>query len=239
LGGERGVRVFVPGGHDASRPQPVLVLFDGQNVFDDAPSYAGGWHAHESVDALSPRSTWRPIVVGVDHGGTRRIEELAPFRRSTSDSARGFAKTDAFVAWIGETLVPEVRARFGAWEGPVGTVIGGSSMGGLAALYAHFRRPDLFGGVISMSPSLWFGVNDMFMFLSRAATPSVSRVYLDCGAREGGGRMVALVERVAAELRRRGYDERSLLVRVDPRGTHAERHWRRRLKSALRFMYRR
>src|SRR5262245_6072211 len=42
----RSVRVFLPP-PDGRGPPPVLYLFDGQNLFDDAPSFAGGWHLHE------------------------------------------------------------------------------------------------------------------------------------------------------------------------------------------------
>lgn len=234
---ERRVRVYVPRGHDAGkRPQPVLVLLDGQNVFDDHGSYAGGWYAHEAVDELSPRANYRPLLVAIDHGGDKRIDELGPFAHGPRG---GRGTTDHLLAWIGEKLLPEVRTRFGGWEGPVGTAIGGSSMGGLAALYAHFRRPDLFGGALAMSPSFWFGSRGVFRFVAEQPNPWVSRVYLDCGAREGGGRMSPLVEDMAAHLRGRGYDDRSLLLRIDGRGTHSERHWRRRLPRALRFMYRR
>jgi predicted alpha/beta superfamily hydrolase len=240
-GPPRRVRVWIPRGHDpVARPQPILVLFDGQNVFDDDGSYAGGWHAHETVDALSRRTCFRPIVVAIDHGGERRIEELGSFAQHGEAGAAGRRGiTDRLLTWIGEALVPEIRVRFGGWPGPIGTAIAGSSMGGLAALYAHFRRPDLFGGVIAMSPSLWYRARALFRFIERAPNPPVSRIYLDCGAREGGGRMVALVEQLADALLHRGYNEPSLLVRIDPRGTHSERHWRRRLPRALRFMYRR
>jgi hypothetical protein len=63
-------------------------------------------------------------------------------------------------------------------------------------------------------------------------------VYLDCGAREGGGRMLPLVERMAKKLRGRGYPPEQLMMRADQRGAHNERHWRRRLPLALRFMFR-
>src|SRR5262245_6690597 len=67
---------------DRSAGRPVLFLFDGQNVFEDEPSFAGGWHAHKVVDRLA-RSR-RPVVVGIPHGGERRMAELSPFPVSGS-----------------------------------------------------------------------------------------------------------------------------------------------------------
>lgn len=235
LGKERLVRVHVPRGEDAPRAScHVLILFDGQNVFEDDRSYAGGWHAHAAVDKLSPRRHNVPVIVGIDHGGEARLDELGPFKMNE----RG-GKADHLIDWIGDKLLPELRGRYPVAEGPLGVCVGGSSMGGLAAFYAHYRRPDLFGGAIAMSPSFWFGKEELFSFLHRRQRPYFSRVYLDCGLREGGGKMAPIVTKVAEHLTaHRGYDEGALRLRIDKRGTHSELAWRRRLPAALRFMYR-
>ncbi|WP_394850592.1 alpha/beta hydrolase [Pendulispora brunnea] len=242
LEGERLVRVHSPS-RKIRGPRPLLLLFDGQNVFDDEPSFSGGWHVHTSVDKLSPERHHVPIVVAIDHGGEQRIDELGPFEAPAPKGLPGGGttrggKADILLDWIGATLLPDVRGRFPIVEGPVGVCIGGSSMGGLAAMYAHFRRPDLFGGVISMSPSFWFGQRALFAFVSKQPTPHFSRVYLDGGLREGGGNMAALVARMAELLTLRGYGPDKLKLVLDPRGAHGERHWRRRFPAALRFMYR-
>lgn len=137
--------------------------------------------------------------------------------------------------WVIGGLLPQVRARHAIVEGPVGCAIGGSSMGGLASLYAHFRHPEVFGGVLAMSPSLWVGDGQFFRWLNGVSTPWTSRIYLDAGAKEDG--MLSLAERLARALKARGYGDK-LLFKADPRGRHSERDWRRRLPSALRFMYR-
>jgi len=231
--GQRTVRVFLPRGHDGKKARPALYMFDGQNVFDDKPSFAGGWHAHATVDKLSPRRFHVPAVVAIDHGGPERIAELGPW------SFRGApSKTDRLLDWMARHLVPAMESRYHLVGGPVGRAVSGSSMGGLAALYAHFRRPDVFGGAIAMSPSLWFGGARLLGFVAREPTPYVSRVYVDCGAREGV-RMLGLARDLARQLSHRGYGADRLLFREDARGGHSERDWRRRLPSALRFMYRR
>jgi predicted alpha/beta superfamily hydrolase len=135
------------------------------------------------------------------------------------------------------TLVPRVVREYGVMAGPLGGVVAGSSMGGLAALYAHFRHPDVFGGALSMSPAYWFGRGALYDWIRGRPTPHFSRVYIDCGAREGGGRMAQGASAMADHLRQRGYGEDRLLLRIDKRGTHNEKHWRRRLPRALRFMF--
>jgi predicted alpha/beta superfamily hydrolase len=228
---ERNVRIWLPRGYDANHAHRVLVMFDGQNVFDDDRSFAGGWHLHRAVDALATAKRRPPVVVGIDHGHEHRIHELSPFPVQGGDG-----KLDAFLEWIANGVLPLVAQHANIARGAVNTAIGGSSMGGLAALYAHFRRPDLFGGAIAMSPSLWVGRGAIFDFVAKQSTPMISRVYLDCGGREG--RMIQLAERMASHLRERGYRGEQLMWRPDPKGTHSEQHWRRRAPKALRFMYR-
>jgi hypothetical protein len=53
-GHARPVRAFVPPGPPQRRP--LLLLFDGQNVFDDEGSHAGGWYAHEAAAGLGERT---------------------------------------------------------------------------------------------------------------------------------------------------------------------------------------
>lgn len=227
--GPRHVRVYVPPGA-VEGPRPVLYLFDGQNVFHDAPSYAGGWHLHRTAHGFAARKDRAPILVGIDHGGAARVDELGSW-------AVGGARTDALLDWMGATLLPRIRADYGAASEPRQVGVGGSSMGGLGALYAHFKRPELFGLVLAMSPSLWFGGGRAFDFIAGAAKPWTSRIYLDAGGLEGGGRMLAAAQRLADHLRGRGWDEGSLRFVAAKRGTHSEKHWRRRAPEALRFLF--
>jgi predicted alpha/beta superfamily hydrolase len=228
--GPRGVRVYVPAG---PAQRSVVLLFDGQNVFDDAGSFAGGWHAHRAADRVVTRRRPAPIVVGVDHGYGARQHELSPFRGSRS---RGHL--DALVAFLRDRLGPDLRRRFSVPAEPRRWIVGGSSLGGLAALYTHFVMPEVFGGALCMSPSLWMGGRTLFAWLAACPLPWTSSIYLDCGVREGRGTALPLAAAAVDLLRRRGYGEQRLRFRRDPRGRHDEASWRRRLPGALRFLLR-
>ena len=232
--GSRRVRLYKPAVKDIARPRPLLVLFDGQNAFDDHGSFAGGWHAHRAVDKLVPKRVCvAPWVVAIDHGNGHRIDELGPWH-----TGKYGGHTQHLVDWLADWLMPYLRSRLPVVEGSLGAVLGGSSMGGLAALWSHFARPDAFGGAIAMSPSLWFGGRRIFSDLRERATPQFSRIYLDCGLNEGRGHMHPLAESLALEIASRGYHVRQLMFVTDRRGTHSERAWRRRLPKALEFMFR-
>ncbi len=228
------VRVYLPRNYNPAEPHFGLYLFDGQNDFDDMPSFSGGWYVHEAVEGLAKTKRPVPVVIGIDHGGAERILELSPF---AVEEANG--KLEILLAWVTGQLMPALTAELNLIPGPLGAVIGGSSMGGLAAFWSHFRHPEAFGGSLVMSPSFWLSNQAIFADIAARPTPEVSRLYLDAGAREDKGRVVEAVKTMAEHLVGRGYDSDRLMWRADSRGTHSEGSWRRRLPAALRFMYRR
>jgi len=230
--GPRAVRVYVPPRPQKAPPSPVLYLFDGQNVFDDAPSFAGGWRLHCTAHNMAKKYRRAPVLVGIEHGGAERMGELSPW-----PAERGNGRTDALVDWIGGFLAPRIRADYRVSSEQRDTGIGGSSLGGLAALYAHFRSPEHFGLVMSMSPSLFVGRGKIFEYIASRSKPWTSRIYLDAGGLEAGGGMLRAAQRLAADLRGRGWDDGSLRFVEAKRGQHTERAWRRRAPGALRFLF--
>lgn len=225
-GPKRHVRVYVPSRAPPAE-RPLLLFFDGQNVFDDAPSFAGGWHAHVAVERLA-KTVAAPVLIGVDHGHEHRIPELSPF-----DFGPHKGKLPELLDWMARWLVPELRREHRLSADPRRTVVAGSSMGGLAALFAALSRPDVFGGAIAMSPSLWVGRGAMFRWVSERGVPHGVRVYLDGGAKEH--RMLEGAQKMSDLLASRGTDD--LRFRADPKGDHSERSWRRRLLPAMRHHF--
>jgi enterochelin esterase-like enzyme len=228
VGPARMVRVHVPK-RAASSDRPALVLFDGQNVFDDAPSFAGGWRAHELVDRLTRRSN-PPVVIGIDHGHSHRLSELSPF--PVEGQAPGI---EPFLQWVADWLMPRLREGFGLSRDRRKVVVGGSSMGGLAALYALLRRPDVFGGALAMSPSIWVAGRAMNRVLREVSFEPGSRVYLDAGRHEASGRLLDATVELARTIE--SHPHVDLRFVADPRGHHREASWRRRLPAAVRFHF--
>jgi enterochelin esterase-like enzyme len=222
----RPVIAYVPAVVQPDVAHPLLMMFDGQNIFGDQGSYAGGWHAHDAVDAMAAKTLCPPIIVGIHNGGASRIGEMGRGLRWFLDAV------------VSDVLVPILR-RFHIAEADR-RVIGGSSLGGLAALQMIFDHPGAFQGALAMSPSLWFGRRHLL----RAVEDGAARVgpqttiYLDAGGRESRG-MFNDAAHLARLLGAEGMGSDRLMWRPDARGTHHERHWRRRLPKALRFLFRR
>jgi len=231
----RHLRIYLPRGYtpDQEGGNFGLWMFDAQNIFGDEGSFSGGWHLHEAVERLARHGRPAPVIVGIDHGGVERIRELCPF-----DWEETAGQIALFVDWITGSLMPILGAALRLKEGPVGAVAGGSSMGGLAALWAHFHHPHSFGGALAMSPSIWLADRAIFADLQAQPIPPLSRIYLDMGGREDKGRMLPLAAALAEDLKSRGWGADRLLWRPDAKGGHNEASWRRRLPKALRFLYR-
>ena len=109
-------------------------------------------------------------------------------------------------------------------------------MGALISLYALLRHPEVFGGALAMSPSLWFGGGALMKMAQERPLEQGARVYLDLGEREMGPFGLFLVKGLGDALAARGPDRGQVCVRVDPKGRHNEADWRRRLPRALRFL---
>lgn len=228
----RYVDVYLPASYgEGRRRYPVVYLQDGQNLSDPAIAFGGQtWHIDEGLPWLAERGI-EPIVVGI-HNNAERLAEYSPF----PDARHGGGDGDRYSRFLIDTLKPRVDGEFRTRKDRDGTIVGGSSMGGLISLYLFFRRPSPFGGAVVMSPSIWFGGGEILRFVERARTTR-GRIYLDVGTNEGAGTLknTRLLRRA---LRAKGYT-RDTLRYIEAEGhQHREADWAWRLPQALEFLLR-
>ncbi len=247
LGNSRNILVYLPPSyHQSSRRYAVIYMQDGQNLFDNATSFAGEWGVDESMEILSQDEGLEAIIVGIPNAGPQRIAEYTPFR----DRRLGGGQGDDYLRFLIQTLKPHIDRDFRTLPGRKYTGILGSSLGGLIALYAFFRNPAVFGFAGVMSPSLWFAGEAIYNFVESAAY-FPGKIYLDAGTRELGEdnnngllhratasrRYYASVRRMKALLVRKGYRPMRDLMHVEEKWAgHSESSWGRRLPPALRFL---
>ncbi len=238
LGRTRRVWIYLPPGYAASdRRYPVLYMQDGQNVFDAATSYAGEWGVDEALDSLHAAGDPGVIVVAVDNGQQSRIDEYSPWAHPRHGGGEG----DRYVDFLAETLKPWIDRRFRTLPGSEATGVMGSSMGGLISLHAALRRPDVFGRVGVLSPSLWFSDS---VYEGVHSARAGQRWYFASGGREGApaepGVVVRdqqrMVDALAAAGLRVGTD---VHASAPEDGEHAEWFWRREFPAAYRWLFER
>ncbi|MER3481541.1 MAG: esterase [Meiothermus sp.] len=238
LGNRRDLLVYLPPSYDTGeRRYPVLYMHDGQNLFDNHTSYVGEWHVDAALEALAPEGL-EAIVVGIPNAGTERLHEYSPF----PDPQHGGGKGEAYLAFIVETIKPQIDRDFRTLPTREHTYVMGSSLGGLISLYALFRYPEVFGAAGVVSPAFWFGNHGIFGYVEGFAEVP-GRVYMDVGFKEvtlsevSSRRYLADVRRMHRLLQRKGLrpgpDYRYV---EDPQGKHNESDWARRLPEALRFL---
>jgi len=231
LGGEREVLVALPPAPvRPGRRFPVVYMHDGQNLFDPETSYAGDWGVGGTLAHYARKGRYA-IVVAVYNGRERRIDEYGPF----VDMVRGGGGGDAYLDFLASGLKPLIDRSFPTLPGREFTVMAGSSMGGLLSLYAHFRRPEVFGASGVLSPSLWFADGAIYDYIQRA--PAVGgRIYLDVGTDEGDDEL-ADARQLRDLLLERGYRLDMNLRYVEDEGAdHNESWWGPRLRAALPFL---
>ncbi len=132
LKGSRSVWVFLPPGFDPRRTRyNVILAFDGV-------AYQSAVPAPTVVENLVRANRIGPSVLTLvgNAPGAREVELL---------------HNPGFVEFLSAELVPWLQRRHGLTPYPPGTVVVGSSLGGLTAAFAALRRPDLFGNVLAQS----------------------------------------------------------------------------------------
>jgi predicted alpha/beta superfamily hydrolase len=149
LGTQRKIWIYLPKGYESSKKKyPVIYMHDAQNLFDRKTSFAGEWNVDETLDSLHAKV----IVVGIEHGNEKRIDELTPYR----NEKYGGGKAEAYLDFIVHNLKPEIDSKYRTKTNAKNTVIFGSSLGGLVSFYALLKYPDVFGKAGVFSPSFWF-----------------------------------------------------------------------------------
>jgi len=76
LGNRRDVLVYLPPSYEAGgKRYPVIYMQDGQNLFNEATSFADEWRVDNTMDALSRARGLEAVVVGVPNAGEGRLAQ--------------------------------------------------------------------------------------------------------------------------------------------------------------------
>jgi predicted alpha/beta superfamily hydrolase len=80
-------------------------------VFDNATSFAGEWGVDEFLDTVLQQSS---IVVAVDNGGSKRLNEYCPydFTLSPANPKGNKGEGQAYVDFLAKTLKPFIDKKY-------------------------------------------------------------------------------------------------------------------------------
>ncbi len=210
--------VYLPESYaTSSKKYPVLYLQDAQNLFDSSTSYVGEWRVDETLDSLKLDL----IVIGIEHGNEKRIDELTPY--SNPEYKGGNA--DNYLDFILSTLKPKVDSLYKTSSAVNSNFIGGSSLGGLFSYYATLKHPEVFGKALVFSPSFWYS-EDIFE-LTKNIDPTLlsnNEFYFRAGEKEGET-MIPLMFEMKDLLSSKLNSEKHLNIQSIPEGEHNEAMW--------------
>lgn len=135
LGGGRRIWTYVPYGYkEIKEPCKLLILSDGFEYLSIS--------AATVLDNLINDKKISNVICVLIESTKNRYEELTC--------------SDKYSDFIAKELIPWIYENYNVSKSPQDTIIGGVSLGGLAATYMAYKNPSIFGNVLSQSGSYWY-----------------------------------------------------------------------------------
>jgi predicted alpha/beta superfamily hydrolase len=230
----RRILVWLPPGYDSqpNRRYPVLYMHDGQNVFDD-PNCCfgnGGWEVNRALESLG--ESYATIVVGIPNSPERLLD------LGLGSDAAAVRPTD-YGRYLAQTIKPLIDREFRTQPERESTAIAGSSMGGIASIFAAKTFPEIYGRVGACSPAFFYrddqGTSLGAVLYQRGRMPI--RLYIDSGDSGIWNDGVASTRDYVELARKVGFqDNRDFLYIEEAGAVHNEGAWRRRTPGMLRWL---
>ena len=240
LRNRRDLIIYLPPQYDESLEAryPVLYLHDGQNLFDAATAFGNQeWGVDEAAEELIASGAIEPlIIVGIYNAGEKRIQEYTHVRNWKGQGGRA----RRYGQFVVEELKPFIDSTYRTLSDPANTGLGGSSLGGLVTLYMGLHYPQVFGKLISMSPSVWWARRAILREINKGGGKFNQRIWLDIGTCEGEDpeSCVRNVRDLNQALILRGWEPDTDLKFLEDEGAgHDEKAWSFRIREALAFLF--
>lgn len=214
---------------NSEKKYPVIYMHDGQNLFDTKTAYAGEWNVDETLDSIKANV----IVIGIENGGEKRMDELTPYK----NQKYGGGNADLYLDFVVKNLKPYVDKNYRTKTNANNTCIFGSSLGGLISFYAALKYPEVFGKVGCFSPSFWFNRKEMFSLMEKTNTFK-TKIYFLCGDSEGDEDMQKDLNSVENWVNTKRCECQKLNKKVFIKGgNHNEKLWREGFKKAYLWLF--
>ena len=228
LNTEKKIWLYLPKTYDNSKKSyPVLYMHDAQNLFDSKTSYAGEWHVDEFLDTVADNES---IVVAVEHGNEKRIDELTPFKNKKYGGGSG----DNYLEFMVNTLKPYIDSNYRTKKERKNTTILGSSLGGLISFYAVLKYPDTFGKVGVFSPAFWINP-EIIEYIQTSKGFENSKFYFMAGTEESES-MISDMDSIITILKEKGVPNTYIKTLKIKGGKHNEQLWSNQFGDAYHWL---
>ena len=230
----RKIWLYLPPDYTTStKTYPVLYMHDGQNLFDNATSFSGEWQVDETLNTLFQQGNYGAIVIGIDNGGSDRLNEYSPWNNPNYGGGQG----DLYSQFIAETLKPYIDSNYRTKPQPQFNAVLGSSMGALISSYIGAKYPTIFQKVGNFSPAFWFAKSQLINYIANnTQNYSDSRMYFVAGTNEDVD-MVPDCNEVKNTFQTKMLSSTNTLTKYDSYGTHSESYWRGEFSAAYLWLF--
>ncbi|MDZ4794283.1 MAG: alpha/beta hydrolase-fold protein [Bacteroidota bacterium] len=222
----RRIWIYLPPEYATSNKRyPVLYLHDGQNVFEDSSSFSGEWGVDEFMDTARSNC----IVVAIDHGGPKRMNEYSPYDMDRFGKGEG----KQYVDFLAKTLKPYIDKQYRTLKKKENTFIAGSSMGGLISMYAILKYPKIFGGAGVFSPAFWVAPG-IFDDITKKGEKIKGKIYFYAGKQESESMVPDLLK---AFEKMHAVSKANMTILIRDEGKHNESTWRKEFPLFYDWLY--
>ena len=187
-GASRPLHIYLPNNYYFGQERyPVMYFFDGHNLFfNEDATYGKSWGLKQFLDGWNKDM----IIVGIEcgHSGEERLSEYLPYPATKSSRFSEFYPMgDATMQWILSEVKPAIDRDFRTIPFRECTGIGGSSMGGLMALYAAIHYNEYFSKAACISSAIGFCIRPLLKDIRTAPISPDTRLFLSWGTNEAHG----------------------------------------------------
>ncbi len=225
--------VYLPAGHDRTKPAAVMVFFDGGGFVSEK----GHTRVPIVFDNLIHAGEMPPTVgVFINPGVVPPEREGAEPRKNRSFEYDTLSDQNA--RFLIDEILPEVGKLCRLTDNPDARATCGNSSGGIAAFTVAWERPDAFRKVVSHIGSFTnIRGGHVYEALIRKTDPKPLRVFLQDGENDLDnlhGNWPLANRQMAAALEFAGYDHRLVMGT----GGHSGRHGGAIFPDTLRWLWR-
>lgn len=230
----RRIWLYLPPDYQSTQKHyPVMYMQDGQNLFDSYYSFSGEWEVDESLNDLFDNGDDGIIIVGIDNGGTHRIDEYSPWVNANYGGGEGELYTDFIV----NTLKPYIDSNYRTLSDRNNTGIMGSSVGGLISMYAAIAHQDVFSKAGIFSPSFWFSDSCYLQVQNTGKLQDMKFYLLAGGNEEPDDDVITKLNLMKNKLLSVGFTAPEIQYVIKEYGQHNESFWRNEFPDAYQWLF--
>lgn len=234
-GEDRTIHVYLPNDYYESEERyPVVYMFDGHNLFYDwDATYGKSWGIANFLDHWHKKV----IIVGLEcsHHGHERLAEFCPYGFSERNIGKVVGRGVKTMNWMVKVLKPYIDANYRTWSHREATAIGGSSMGGMMALFAVLRYNKVFSKSAAVSPEFFACLPLFLKELKRNKISPDTRLFMSWGTEEDKrGWMTKRILKMEAAVQKLGV---STWLYHQQGGQHCEADWEKQVPTWMEFLW--